>query len=313
MPKSGQEISLSYKLNFVQTDNESVTTTTPSENVQSDLFIWDGPTVIKSLSEKGIQEVKENGGHLVIPEGVTEISGTSSEEMGTTGTITTGFSPITIGKLNINNDEDAQKITDPEINIIKSVSFPSTLKKIGGFSFGYCVNLTSVNLPSNLEEIGEGAFADSAISGELIIPDRVITIGYYAFGTTQITSLKLGNNVETIGSSAFNSCKNLEGELVIPDSVITIGEQAFQFTSISSLKIGSGVREISDKAFYTCGELQGELYIPDNVLKIGDDAFSNSSGGGSNKITSISIGKNTVFTQKGTHYSFNGRPTPTIR
>ena len=63
-------ITFKIGLNYEQS-NGGVTTTGQE---QSDLFTWDGPGIVSGLSEKGIAEVKANGGHLVIPEGVTEIA-----------------------------------------------------------------------------------------------------------------------------------------------------------------------------------------------------------------------------------------------
>ena len=351
LPKEAQEISLSYGLTFVQTDKTSSTQPgTPSEDVKA-MFNWEGDTVITSLTDYGIEEVKANNGHLVIPEGVTEIKGTSMEEVQKTGTLTTGFSPIAIGKIKLTDSDSQDKLNDPEINIVKSVSFPSTLKKIGELAFVYCTNLTSISLSSNIKEIGDYAFGMTQISGELIIPDNVTTIGDYAFNSTSITSLKLGNNVKIIGGYTFENCKNLTGELIIPDSVTSIGDYAFHRTSITSLKLGNSVekigisafqgcdltgeliipdsvttigisafistsittlklghnvKEIGTSAFYSCNNLEGELYIPDSVTVIGDSAFATSAV---NKITSISISKNTKYES----YSFGGRPTPTIR
>ena len=310
LPKEAQEISLSYGLTFVQTDKTSSTQPgTPSEDVKA-MFNWEGDTVITSLTDYGIEEVKANNGHLVIPEGVTEIKGTSMEELQKTGTLTTGFSPITIGKIDINSGIFEEEILgNPEINIIKSVSFPSTLKTIGESAFVYCTNLTSISLSSNIKEIGDYAFGMTQISGELIIPDNVTTIGDYAFSSTSITSLKLGNNVKIIGGYTFENCKNLTGELIIPDSVTTIGDYAFRgcgltgelvipnsvttigdyafnSTSITSLKLGNNVKIIGGYTFQDCKNLTGGLIIPDSVTSIGNGAFSSTS------ITSLKLGNN---------------------
>ena len=305
LPDEAQEIKLSYKLNFVQTDSSAIIPPTEEED---EMFAWESDTVITGLTEYGIEEVKANNGHLVIPEGVTEIAGTSPEEIGEAGTINTGFSPIAIGKVDMGSADLSEIMNNPEINIVKSVSFPSTLKKIGDYAFAYCINLTNVNLPTNLENIGVSTFAFSGVSGELVIPNNVTSIGHSAFYGAPISSLKLGNSINNIDPYAFYHCENLTGELIIPDSVTIIDSQAFQGTSISSLKLGDNVETIGSLAFSGCANLSGELYIPDSVKKIGNDAF----GGvafNNNKITSISISKNTQYGST----SFQGRPTPTVR
>ena len=247
LPKDKQTISLSYELTFVQTDKESGTSTpsAPEEPEQSDLFTWDGPTVVTGLTEKGIEQVKANNGHLVIPEGVEEIAGTTIQEFSSTGYLTTGFSPFAIGKINMSESDASDKLN--ENSIIKSVTFPSTLKKIGDLAFAYCSNLTDLDLPEGLEEIGDGAFMNSEnLTGNLLIPDGVTTIGNYAFGETSITSLIFGNNVKIIGDYAFIGIEQITGKLYLPDSVLTIGIEAFSKTNITSVSISSSTSYNND-------------------------------------------------------------------
>lgn len=78
-------------------------------------------------------------------------------------------------------------------------------------------------------EIGSNAFADrSSLTGHLAIPDTVTNIGLNAFKQTGITSVDLGESVETIGNGAFWLATGLDGLLSIPASVETIGSNAFR-------------------------------------------------------------------------------------
>ncbi len=203
LPKDKQTISLSYELTFTQSDGENTGTTTPGED-EKEMFVWDSPTVISGLTEYGIEQVKADGGHLVIPEGVTEIAGASYEEVFNNFTANKGFSPMAIANTlnqNITSEED---MFGDKFNIIKSVSFPSTLKKIGECAFAFCTNLTGeLNLPEGLEEIGFCAFAECFnLSGELYIPDSVTYIGDLAFGImssgidNKITSISISKNTK---------------------------------------------------------------------------------------------------------------------
>ncbi|MEE0700067.1 MAG: leucine-rich repeat domain-containing protein, partial [Bacilli bacterium] len=248
---------------------------------QKELFTWDSDTVISGLTADGIAEVKANGGHLVIPEGVTEITGASFDMVTGEGEFDKGFSPYAIGQLDINTATEEQII---ENSIITSVSLPSTLTKIGSAAF-FRTNIAEMVFPNALREIGDGAFFLSSISGELILPNNLIIIGPMAFGNTKIS-----------------------GELVIPDNVTEIGFLAFAELSITSLRIGNNVRNIREQAFAYCVNLSGELFIPDSVVEIGDYAFVNGVSA-PNKITNISISKNTIYD---TH-TFEDRPTPVIR
>lgn len=175
--------------------------TTSSAPEQSDLFTWDGPTVVSGLTEKGIEEVKQNGGHLVIPEGVTEIADVNVDELISNNSKTwdKGFSPFAIAKT---NSSDSSVIYNSEVNIIKSVSLPSTLKKIGAGAFVYCMYITGeLSLPSNLQEVGKMAFMSSGISGNLHIPDSVKTIGNQAFYMSNLTSVSISSNTSYESSS----------------------------------------------------------------------------------------------------------------
>ncbi|MBR5240254.1 MAG: leucine-rich repeat protein [Clostridia bacterium] len=143
---------------------------------------------------------------------------------------------------------------------------------------------------------------DTAVEGELVIPDTV-----------------KGYPVTAIGNSAFYSCNKLTG-ITIPDSVATIGNQAFRSCSmLSGITIPKSVTTIGDEAFSTCSgltkftvdgnnpnysSLDGNLYnkektmlvcyaggkddthfeIPSSVTTIGDYAFYNC-----DSLTSISI------------------------
>ena len=374
-------ITFKVGLNYEQS-NGGVTTTGQE---QSDLFTWDRPGIVSGLSEKGIAEVKANGGHLVIPEGVTEIAAPSFNPETGEGALDKGFSPIKIGQLDINTATEEQIL---ENSIITNVSFPSTLKHIGNMAFFGNSNLRgNLIIPSNVISVGDYSFASSSIdtlkignnveiigkgsfygcinlSGELIIPDNVKEIRGNgkesgAFSETSITSLRLGNGIQIIGEAAFSGCVKLTGELIIPNSVTVIGDGAFSQTSITSLKIGNAVRTIGGSAFYGCSGLNGNLIIPDNVevigayafadnsilsikfgmgLKtIGNNAFDNCtnltgvlfipdgvtkidsrafsiSSSSNNKLTSVSISANTVYSNiNGIDNSFYNRPTPTIR
>ena len=67
-------------------------------------------------------------------------------------------------------------------SFLRSVVFPSTLKKIGTGSFEYS-GLDKLILPDSIEEIGDGAFwsAGSTNFSELYIPKTVKKIGENCF------------------------------------------------------------------------------------------------------------------------------------
>lgn len=320
---AGQEISMKIKVTWdlastTVVDNLAFTINITYEQAtaeavippeQKELFTWESDTVISGLTADGIASLKANGGHLVIPEGVTEIASPNFDMSTGQGTVDKGFSPYAVGKLDLQNATQEQII---ENSIITSVSFPQTLTKIGNYAFIYNMNLTgelslpnglkeignyafamtklsgNLSLPQGLTRIGDSAFSSSPLTGELVIPNSLTTIEMNAFSSTAITSLTLGTGVTTIKERAFYGCAYLTGPLVIPDNVVTIEGYAFMTTSITSLTIGTGLKTIGTQAFSRLDTLTGDLYFPSSVESIGSNAFDASSVA-DNKLTSISV------------------------
>lgn len=136
---------------------------------------------------------------------------------------------------------------------ITSVHFPSTLVAIETRAFAKCSSLmTEISLPQSLEYIGEDAFQYAAISGNLVLPD----------------------GLKSIGKFAFYCCDNLTGSLTVPSGVTMISENTFSGCGFSgTLTLPAGLVEIKHDAFYRTS-FKGELIIPSSVIAIGDNAFS---------------------------------------
>ena len=247
-------LTFSVSINYEQVSGSDVTVP-PAEEMTRDMFTWDSDTIVSGLSDKGIDYLKSNGGHLVIPEGVTEIVSVSYDFINDTGGLfDKGFSPVKIGNIDISSGVTFEQLT--QHSIITRVSFPPTLTKIGAGAFAYNLNLTGeLSLPTGLKEIGDGAFFSSGISGNLIIPNSVVGIWHRAFERTNITTISFGSVLEGIGQSAFAYCNNLAGELYIPDRVKNIGRMAFYFdgldSKITSISIPSTVSYVSSGEYAT--------------------------------------------------------------
>ena len=108
------------------------------------------------------------------------------------------------------------------------------------------------------------------MSGSLTIGNNVKTIGNSAFDCCNFNgTLTLGQSVETIGTDAFSS-NRYTGSLVIPNSVKTIGEGAFSYclTFTGTIIIGDGVENIYAGAFESCTGITS-VYIGKSVKNIG--------------------------------------------
>ena len=89
------------------------------------------------------------------------------------------------------------------------------------------------------DEVATAIKQPTDISGEVVIPSSITYMGQVF-------------RVTSIGSSAFNSCSNIES-IVIPESVTSIGGSAFYNCSgLTSVIIPASVTSVGGSAFYGC-------------------------------------------------------------
>lgn len=133
---------------------------------------------------------------------------------------------------------------------IRFVDFPTKLKTIGDYAFDNRSLTGPLVLPEGLDSIGKEAFQQNYIT-EVTIPESVRGIGQDAFYQNQsLKSVTLNNRMELINQSLFNSCNNL---------AVVHG--------------GKNVKNIAFRAFYGCDSLRS---IKDVVpVSIGESAFYN--------------------------------------
>lgn len=113
---------------------------------------------------------------------------------------------------------------------IKEIKLPANLRRIGDFAFDSCA-LTELTLPEGLVSIGQNAFRSNQITGTLVIPASVTTIGKKAFLGANISDLEFGEGTElSIGSEAFASMRDLR-DVTLPASLISLDIGAFSYSS----------------------------------------------------------------------------------
>ena len=188
---------------------------------------------------------------------------------------------------------------------ITSVTIPNSVTYIGESAFYGCSSLTSLSIGNSVTSIGDNAFRGCSALTSVTIPQSVTSIGSSAFyGCTgeltvncnipsaynsyfsgsKFTSVKIGDDVETVGNYAFYQCSSLTS-VTIGNSVKTIGENAFrQNTNMTSLTIGNSVMSIGKDAFCGCDGLTS-VTIPNSVITIAGSAFYSCDG-----LTSLTIG-----------------------
>ena len=219
----------------------------------------------------------------------------------------TGSNPIAIGASAFANSGSINLLTIPNSVVsIGTSAFSgsgivtldmlnaSRLMTIGNQAFEGCSSLVNLTLPglSSLPpnigtlEIGDRAFAGSGITGALLIPASVRSIGNQAFhGCAGITALTINMTAQrsdlSIGSSAFLGCANI-GSLNITlaaGGTLTIHDSAFrELTNLNELDLPtSGSLVIGDNVFRGCTSLVN-VTIPGSVTSIGDSAFFGCTG-----------------------------------
>lgn len=86
----------------------------------------------------------------------------------------------------------------------------------------------------------------------LKIGNNVRSIGNYVFyNQKSLLSVEFGNSLNEIGNYAFYGCSNLVQDLVLPATMETIGTAAFQYTGITTLDTG-GTTSVEGRAFANC-------------------------------------------------------------
>lgn len=215
---------------------------------------------------------------------------------------------------------------------LKKVIIEEGVSYINRWAFSYCSSLTEVTIPASVtgmhlvfdtpfvncaslkavhvkpdnpsfasvdgvlydKQVKELILVPSGYTGTLTVPDTVETILEGAATGADITALKLGANVKTVGSEAFSYCRQLQSVLLneglqtigsdvfsdcdalrsvyIPGTV-TSWNSAFAECGLEQAVLGEGIQMIADNAFSSCSDLIA-VVVPESVTEIGEYAFS---------------------------------------
>lgn len=158
---------------------------------------------------------------------------------------------------------------------IRFIDFPTKLKTIGDNAFDNRLLTGPLVLPEGLDSIGKEAFQKNYIT-EVTIPESVRAIGQSAFYDNQyLKSVTLNNRMETINRSLFNYCKKLA--VVRGGRNVKIVDQS-AFSGCDSLRSISDITPvtINSSAFYNCRKLESLNFS--RIKSIGYESFCNCFG-----------------------------------
>lgn len=176
---------------------------------------------------------------------------------------------------------------------LESVSFPNTLKRIGGSAFSNCYNLSSLTIPASVELIDNQAFSTCRQLSDLVFEDGVKNIGHHAFmSCTALTSVTFPLSVTEISEYAFDNCTSLKSAHILNSNTIigndifygvkqiekvtmpgtkTLNE-LFAGNPIKEVTISEGTTKITANAFLDCTTLE-KVTLPESLKTIGTSAF----------------------------------------
>ena len=260
-----------------------------------------GLTIVASLLFK----CEDSVNNVVVPEGVTEIGPNVFRE-GWSGT----------GRW-------SHKYKDK--GTLKSITLPSTLKKIHNGAFAGCNALKEVDIPYGVEVIGENCFANCEKLRTIELPDCVVQAGKQAFsGCVKLETIKLSASMTELGTNFFSGCETIKN-IFIPSNIISIGKDVLtgcsalesidvdennpNYCSIDGIlynkagdtlvyvpggkklreyTIPEHVKTIEDHAFIDC-EILNKVVIPATVENIGYEVFARKGWNSNPALTDIEV------------------------
>lgn len=136
---------------------------------------------------------------------------------------------------------------------LSTANIPETVQNIQPYSFYKCAALTSIEIPAGLRLLYCQAFegttnlkCDIVIPGNLLAPtysengSTLSQIGDKCFKDSGITSVTIGEGVETIGTEAFRNAKSIT-TLTLPTTCTTLGNSCFMYTGITDAYVPKSV------------------------------------------------------------------------
>lgn len=255
-------------------------------NTEDFYFMRDEMDNLQALNLKEVLSYDENKEELVIP--YQALQGKK--------TLVYLVLPDKLSRIGYSSFEDCSSLSG-------SLIIPEGVTHIDTRAFRDCSALKGVlTLPSTLEYIESMAFQECDFTCNLILPDKLKSIGRWAFGYNSgfYGDLILPTELEFLGENAFYNCSNITGSLTIPQKLEYISANAFMHSGLNgTLLLHDGITRIENNAFYGT-YLKGELILPKHIVAIGESAFYACNFSGELKLPQelVTIGKSAFCNNK---------------
>ena len=194
---------------------------------------------------------------------------------------------------------------------LESVLMRNNVKMIGREAFSGCTHLKSVELPEGLVSIGSYAFSECALEN-VTIPNSICELGRTAFRSNPLLEIVVPNSITKIDDEIFDRCKSLTS-VTIGNAVESIGRRAFWYcTNLKSFTCLTSTPPVlvEGESFEDVDLGQVTLYVPQGSKEKYEQADVWKDFG---KIVEINPTNNIVGTEKQSssfvvsRYSVNGQ------
>lgn len=154
-----------------------------------------------------------------------------------------------------------------ETDIVKEISVPKTVLKIGNSAFSGRTKLENVKLSDGVTSIGSYAFTYATSLKSIIIPNSVKTIGDAAFlGASSLSNVALPNGLVALSTSLFRDCISLK-TINIPNSVSFISYHVFTGSGLTKIAMPTSLvkrEDLSVESFY--GDYIEEITFTSSIV-----------------------------------------------
>ena len=141
------------------------------------------------------------------------------------------------------------------------IVFPDSVESIGILSNHALTKLTKVTLPKNIVSIPENMFSYDTVLETVVLPEKLESIGSFAFSGTAIKEIEIPASVTVIDPAAFSNCAKLDKLTVSKDNKVYTAKDNVLYTA--DMK----------KLIAFAGQSRTEFTIPDGVEEIVAYAF----------------------------------------